>query len=126
MTAMTLTDRAPRFTLKQVLGFDALTCAAFGALLTIGAAPLAGLLALPQSLLFYAGLVLFPCAALMWITARTLAKPLVWTVILGNVAWVVASIAVLFVFEPNMLGVAFVIAQAVVVDVLAVMEWKRR
>jgi hypothetical protein len=114
------------FTLKSLLVIDALTCFVFGLLLVVAAAPLAGLLGLPQSLLFYAGVVLFPCAALMTLAAKTLAKPLVAMVIAGNVAWVVASIALLSMFEVTTLGVAFVLAQAVAVSALAVLEWRAR
>jgi hypothetical protein len=121
---MTMTGATRGFTLKPLLRFDALTCAPFGALLAVGAAPLAGLLGLPQALLFYAGLALLPCAALMWVAARTLARPLVWTVILGNVAWVVASVIVALAFEPTGLGLAFIITQALFVDVLAVLQWR--
>jgi hypothetical protein len=127
MTTITLPQGAlRRFTLEQVLKFDALTCGAFGALLAVAAAPLAGLLGLPPALPLYAGLALIPCAVLMWLAARTLARPLVWTVILGNVGWVIGSIAVIFAFDLTTFGITFVLAQAVFVDVLAVMEWSRR
>jgi hypothetical protein len=126
MTQLTLADRAPRaFTLQQILGFDALTCVAMGLLLLAAAAPLAGLLGLPQDLLFHAGAVLLPCAALMYAAARTLNRSLVWLVILGNVAWVVASVAVAFLVEPTSLGLVFIVAQAVVVDILAFLEWRK-
>jgi hypothetical protein len=115
-----------RITLKQVLNFDAVTCIAFGLLLVIGAAPLSGLLGLPQALLFYSGLVLFPSATLMLIAARKLSAPLVGVVIAGNAAWVVASVIVAFALEPTGLGVAFVLAQAAAVLVLLVLEWKAR
>jgi hypothetical protein len=115
-----------RITLKQVLNFDAVTCIAFGLLLVIGAAPLSGLLGLPQALLFYSGLVLFPSAALMLIAARKLSAPLVGVVIAGNAAWVVASVIVAFALEPTGFGVAFVLAQAAAVLVLLVLEWKAR
>jgi hypothetical protein len=123
MTTVTL-DRSPRFTLKQVLGFDALSCLAFGVLLMVGANPLGGPLGLPQALLFYAGVLLMPCAALMWLAARTLAQPLVWSVILGNVAWVIASVFIAFSFEATTLGLMFIAAQAIFVDVLALLEWR--
>ena len=114
------------FTLKSLLVVDALTCSVFGLLLVVAAAPLAALLGLPQSLLFYAGVVLFPCVALMALAAKTLAKPLVAMVIAGNAAWVVASVALLPMFEVTTLGIAFILAQAVVVSGLAVLEWRAR
>jgi hypothetical protein len=115
-----------RITLKQILNFDAATCIAFGLLLMIGAAPLSGFLGLPQSLLFYAGVVLFPSAALMLIAARKLSAPLVGVVIAGNAAWVVASVIVAFALEPTGFGVTFVLAQAAAVLVLLILEWRAR
>ncbi len=114
------------FTLKQLLVVDALTCFVFGLLLIAAAAPLAALLGLPQSLLFYAGVALLPCAALMALAAKTLAKPLVAFVIVGNAAWVIASIAVVLMLEVTTLGLAFIVAQAAAVLVLAVLEWRAR
>jgi hypothetical protein len=117
------TDRpVPR--LKPLLLVDALTCVLMGALLVLAAAPMATLLGLPQDLLFYAGLVLFPCAALMAQAARSLHRLLVWMVILGNFAWVVASGAIVFVLEPTTLGVAFTLIQAAAVALLGILEWR--
>ena len=117
---------AARFTLKQILNFDAATCIAFGLLLVFAAVPLAGLLGLPQSLLFHAGVVLFPSAALMLFAASKPTAALVWLVIAGNAAWVLASIIVAFALEPTTLGVAFVLVQAIAVLVLMTLELKSR
>jgi hypothetical protein len=114
----------PGFTLQQLLNFDALTCLLMGVALALGAGPLASLLGLPQTLLFYAGLALFPCAALMAITAKNQNRALVWTVILGNVAWVIGSVFVAFTFEVTALGMTFVLAQALAVDILVLLEWR--
>jgi hypothetical protein len=112
-------------TLNKVLDLDAVTCALMGVALTLAAAPLSELLALPQSLLFYAGCLLFPIAAFMAVLARqAMPSPAgVWLVILGNAGWIVASIAVLAVAGPNMLGVGFLVMQALVVAVLALAEF---
>jgi hypothetical protein len=110
--------------LRWVLGLDAATCLVMGVLLAAGAAPMASLLALPRELLFWAGIVLFPCAALMIGTAalpQTL-PALVWVVILGNAAWVMASLGVLIALEPNALGIMFVLVQAAAVVGLLVLE----
>lgn len=48
----------------------------------------------------------------------------VWMVILGNAAWIPASLAVLLLTDPNMLGIVFLIAQALVVALLALAEFK--
>lgn len=112
-------------TLKKVLNLDAVTCALMGVALTVAAVPLSTLLALPQSLLFYAGCLLFPIAAFMAVLARQ-AMPApagVWLVILGNAGWVLASFAVLAVAGPNLLGIGFLIVQALVVALLALVEF---
>jgi hypothetical protein len=122
MNAMTLTETTRGSTLKQLLGFDALTCLAFGVLLLAASTPLAALLGLPVALLFYAGVVLLPCAALMFLAMRTLSRPLVMIVVCGNFAWAIASIGVVFAVEATALGVVFVLGQALLVAVLGVLE----
>jgi hypothetical protein len=111
--------------LRRVLWVDAATCLATGLLLSLQAAPLAGLLGLPAALLTYAGLSLLPCAALMlWIATRESIWRLgAWTVIAGNAAWVAGSAALLVAYSPTLPGYAFVIAQAVVVALLAELEF---
>jgi hypothetical protein len=113
-------------TLRQWLVVDTLTCLVFGLLLLAATASLSELLGLPRSLLFYAGVILFPCAALMALAAKTLAKPLASTVIAGNLAWVVASVGVVSMFDVTTLGLAFVLAQAAAVLALAMLEWRAR
>ena len=106
---------------------DAATCLLMGVLLVFAAQPLAALLALPSSLLFYAGILLFPCAALMVFAGRKTSPNsiLVWLVIVGNVAWVAASIFVITAwFSPSSLGLAFVLAQAAAVAILALLEYR--
>ncbi|HUQ09205.1 MAG TPA: hypothetical protein VM146_02735 [Steroidobacteraceae bacterium] len=114
------------FTLKQVLALDALTCLVTGAALVAAASPLAGLLGLPPGLLFYAGVVLFPCAALMLLASRTLATSLVWMVIMGNFAWVAASVLVAVALTPTALGFAVILGQAAVVALLGWLELRGR
>src|SRR5262249_60388502 len=109
-----------------ILNVDAITCLAFGALLVFAAAPLATLLGLPQALLFWAGVVLFPSAALMLLAASKPSTTLVRMVMLGNVAWVLASVMLVFALEPNALGVAFLLVQAAAVTVLLALEWRLR
>lgn len=113
-------------TINKILAFDALTCTLMGIILTLSSATLAPLLALPQNLLFYAGCALFPIAIFMAVLACQ-SHPWgagVWLVILGNAGWVLASLAVLIGTSPNALGVGFVIAQALVVALLALAEFK--
>jgi len=111
--------------LRRVLYADTATCIATGALLTLDAAPLSPLLGLPAALLLYSGLSLFPIAAFMlWVaTRRDIPHPGAWLVVIGNAAWVIGSVAVLAGLSPTTLGYAFVIAQAVVVALLAELEY---
>lgn len=114
--------------LRQVLLADALTCAAMGLVLVVSAAPLAGLLDLPAPLLFYAGLALLPIAAFMALVGLQATPPLwgVRLVILGNLAWVLASIGLPLsgTVAPNGLGLAFLLAQALAVAFLALFEYR--
>ena len=128
MTTMTATRAASseRSTfLRRVLLVDAATCVATGALLSLDSGPLSPLLGLPAALLFYCGLSLFPSAALiLWVaTRRRISRPGAWVVIAGNALWVAASLFLLMVEVPTALGYAFVIAQAVVVALLAELEY---
>jgi len=111
--------------LRRTLAVDAATCAGFGALLVLFTQPLSELLGLPAALLHYAGIALFPCAALMILarTRRPLSRALAWLVVGGNAAWVLGSALVLLVAAPTGLGYAFVIAQAIAVAVLAELEF---
>jgi len=112
--------------LRNLLLADAATCAAMGLALDLGAAPLATLTGLPAALLSYAGLSLFPIAAVMLLAAlrpalQSLGAPLV---IAGNAAWVAASLLLLVSgwAAPNGLGIAVVLTQALAVAVLAWLE----
>ena len=116
----------PLFSLRNVFLFDAATCALMGVALLVGAAPLSSLFSLPAALLQYAGLALLPIAAfLVWVgTRRETHRPGAWMVIAGNAGWVVASVGLLVApwFSPNLLGQAFVLAQAAAVAALAAIE----
>lgn len=112
-------------TLNKILALDALICALMGIVLVAFAGGLSVLLALPQDVLLYAGLLLFPVAAFMAVLSRQ-ASPWtagLWLVVLGNLGWVLASLAVLLLTTPNLLGIAFVLLQAVVVALLATVEF---
>jgi glucose uptake protein GlcU len=121
-----LNVQSPRF-LRNVLLLDAATSLACGLLLTLAARPLAGLLGLPQALLTEAGLILLPFAGLVvYAATRTpLSRPLVWVAIVANALWALDSVALLLSgwVAPSRLGVAFVLAQAIVVALLAELEF---
>lgn len=115
-------------TLRQVLLADALTCAIMGAVLIFAARPLAEAFALPAPLLFYAGILLLPIAAFMALVGLRVPPPR-WGVILviaGNLAWVLASLALPLLgrVAPNGLGLAFILVQAAIVAVLALLEYR--
>jgi len=112
--------------LRRLLLADAATCSVMGLALALTAAPLSSLTGLPPTLLTYAGLSLLPIAALMLLIAlRPALQPAgAWLVIAGNVAWAIASLALLLSgwVAPTTLGVAFVVVQALAVAVLAKLE----
>jgi hypothetical protein len=112
----------PWLTLGRVMAFDALTCLAMGIALAAFAQHLAGPLGLPAPLLLWAGVILFPSALAMAAAALWPHRALVRLVVVGNVLWVMASIAVVATGDPTALGGAFVIAQAAAVAVLAWLE----
>lgn len=113
--------------LRKLLLFDAATCAAMGAALVLGAAPIADWTAIPSAILSYSGVLLLPIAAFMAVVAtRAIAStPALWLIIVGNALWVAASLALMLGgwIAPNALGYAFIGAQAAAVAVLAALEY---
>ncbi len=109
---------------RKILALDALTCAACGALMTLASNSVASLAGLPQPLVFWAGASLFPVAALFgWMSRSSRLGPaLVGVAVVGNFAWAAGSLAVLALTEPTPVGVALVLAQALAVVVLALLE----
>ena len=95
-----------------------------GVVMILGANMLAPLLRLPAALLLGAGILLMPwMLALLWLArANIVPRAGVHGVIAVNAAWVLASIALLFVFAPSLFGYAFVIAQAVAVGVFTELQ----
>lgn len=111
--------------LARTLLVDAATCAAMGLLLLVAAGPIARLTGIPLPLLFYAGALLIPIAVYMAAVARLGVENglAVWLVILGNIGWVAASLGLFAFISPNWLGIAFILAQGVVVGTLAWLEY---
>ena len=112
--------------LRNVLAFDCFTCLAAAAVMIGGATLLAPVTGLPEPLTRAAGIILLPVAALFGAMAavRHLPRSLALLAVIGNIAWVLASLIVLSVVPVTTAGLAFVIAQAAVVAVLALLEWK--
>lgn len=110
--------------INRVMGFDALTCLGASVVMTFGAGPLAPLTGLPEQLLTFAGIALFPIALLFGTMALMASIPqaLLWLAVIGNAAWVAASLAVMALFPATPFGYVFVGAQAGVVLVLTLLE----
>lgn len=119
--------RSQRFRLQPLLALDAATCAAMGLLLLAASGTVAALTHLPASLLFWAGAALLPIAAFFGGLSRVQQPPrwAVMLVVVGNMAWVLASVAlpVLGLVQPNALGWVFLLGQAAVVLLLAILEY---
>ena len=110
--------------LSRVLMADALVSGTAGLVMILGAPLLAPLLNLPLTLLQIAGFSLIPWFIALIALARqeNISRGSLLAVIAVNVAWVLGSIAVLFVLQPSAFGYAFVIAQAIAVGVFAELQ----
>ena len=117
----------PSTFLSRALLADAIFSGVAAVALTLGAGMLAPLLNLPEALLREAGLFLIAYTALVgWLGTRSSAmKALVWFVIVGNAAWTLGSIALLFsgAVSPNLLGQVFIVAQAIATGVFAELQY---
>lgn len=113
--------------LKLALIADALVSGAVAALQLVAAAWLSELLNLPKPLLIDTGVFLVGYTILLVLLARstTVWSLIIGVVIIGNIGWAIACIELLASgsVSPNVLGVAFVIVQAVAVLVFAAMEY---
>jgi hypothetical protein len=117
----------PSLLLRRALLADAIFSGTSAVVLTLGAGALAQLLNLPDALLRETGLFLILYAALVgWLgTRQTLPKMWAAIVVAGNVAWTLASFALLFssLVTPNLLGEIMVTAQAVATGVFAELQY---
>ncbi|VIO76952.1 hypothetical protein CI1B_68240 [Bradyrhizobium ivorense] len=113
--------------LRRAFIADAVFSGVSAAAMVLDAGPLASFLNLPEALLRETGLFLVAYAALVgWLGARAaVPKPLVLLVIVGNAAWTLASIALLFsgAVSPNLLGIIVIMAQAIATGVLAELQY---
>jgi hypothetical protein len=112
--------------LRRAIQADAIFSGLSAVLLTFGAGEFAPLLNLPEALLRETGLFLIGYAALVgWLGTRPTMPILVTIVIAGNAAWTLASIALLFsaAVSPNLLGEAAIAMQAMMVGVLAELQF---
>jgi hypothetical protein len=117
----------PSLFLRRALLADAIFSAVSAVLMTIGAGALATLLNLPEALLRETGLFLIAYAIFVgWLGTRaSLPKALALIVVMGNAAWTLASIALLFsgMVSPNLLGEIVVVAQAIATGVFAELQY---
>ncbi len=117
----------PSLFLRRALLADAVVSGAMALLLTFGAGILTSLLNLPEALLLESGLFLIAYAAFVGLLGSRAAMPkaLVLLVIVGNALWTLASVALLMsgAVSPNLLGMAFVVMQAVAVGMFAELQF---
>ncbi|WP_436764421.1 hypothetical protein [Streptosporangium sp. V21-05] len=124
---MSTTTTRPTPPLTRVLWADTLLTGGFALALAVAATPLAGLLALPEPLVRWAGIGLLPVVAFIAYLATRPVPPRggVWALIALNALWAVDSVFLLFTgwVDPNPLGVAFVLAQGLLVGVFAELQY---
>jgi hypothetical protein len=113
--------------LRRVLLADAVSSGAMGLLLALLAGPLARWFGLPSDMLREVGIFLLGFAGFVALLGLRRASPrlLVWLVIVGNALWALDSVLLLVSgwVAPTALGGAFVVAQALVVALLAELEY---
>ncbi len=113
--------------LRNALRIDAVASVLVGLPMAAAAHPLAAALGLPVPLLFWAGVICLPYAAILWWMSGQAELPsqAVITVVSGNALWVAGCLALAFAgwTLPTALGVAFLVAQAVFVALFAELQW---
>ena len=113
--------------LRRALLADAIFSGIAALGFTFGAGAFAALFNLPEALLRETGLFLIAYTALVgWLASRgSVARPLVLLVVVGNAAWTVGSIALLFsgAVSPNISGELMVVAQAIATGVFAELQY---
>ncbi len=117
----------PSLFLRRALQADAIFSGAGAIMFSLGAGVLARLCNLPEPLLRETGLFLVAYAAFVgWLGLReSMPRIFVGLVVVGNAAWTLASIALLFsgAVTPNLLGEALVVAQAIATGVFAELQF---
>ena len=112
--------------LRKTLLADAAVGSVASVATIFGAGLLAPLLGLPPSLLTWAGVALIPYVVFLLLLARREDIPVSWLreIVFLNWAWVAASAGILLFapIQPNMFGVAFIVAQAAAVALFAWLE----
>jgi len=113
--------------LRRALLADAVFSGVSAVAMTLDAGVLAPFLNLPETLLRETGLFLIAYTLLVgWLGTRSsVPKVLVMLVIIGNAAWTLASIALLFsgTLSPNLLGTLVIVAQAIATGLFAELQY---
>lgn len=113
--------------LRNALMADTLATGGTAIIMIAGAGVFGPLLGLPEGLLFWAGVALLPFVAMLLVTARRQAasRLVLVDIIAINALWVVGSFGLLFSgsVSPNLLGIVFVIAQALTVALFAELQF---
>lgn len=113
--------------LRRALMVDAVASGSMGLAFSTASQPLSDLLGFPAPALFWIGLFLVAFAGfLIWLARRPqVPRLLVVAIVLGNLLWVVGSLAILpaGLVELTGLGVAVVLGQAAAVAVFAAVEY---
>ena len=113
--------------LRRALLADAIFSGVAALGFTFGASAFAALFNLPEALLRETGLFLIAYTALVgWLASRSaVPKALVTLVIVGNAAWTLGSIALLFsgAVSPNIGGELMVVAQAIATGAFAELQY---
>jgi hypothetical protein len=113
--------------LRRVLLADVVTTGTAGLLLTLAAGPLGDLFDLPVVLLRLAGLGLLPYTAfVLYVATRASIPRRGARVVIGlNLLWAITSLLLLVSgwVDPSALGIAFVVAQAIIVTAFADLQY---
>jgi hypothetical protein len=113
--------------LRMALWADAVISLASGALQVAATGPMSEWLGLPTSLLAYTGefFLLYGAAVAFLATRKQPPPALIWLLVIGNACWAAATLALLMVggLSPTLLGKGYVVMQAVVVAILAELQY---
>lgn len=110
--------------LSRVLWLDALSCAVIFVLGVFASGPVGALLGLPPTVVTAGGWICLAAGAMLAFLAIRPVKWLLALVVVGNVGWVAASLAVWLVWFGSLtgLGHAVLLAQAAAVALFVVLE----
>ena len=117
---------SPTPPVARIVWLDAAVCLSTGLMLAVANTQIAGITAIPAGLVLWSGLLLLPIAVFMAFVASRRPVPAfgLTLIVFGNLGWVVVSLALLtgLWFTPNLIGIAFILAQAAFVAFFAWIE----